>query len=1270
MKNRGKLLGVFGVIALISIFVAGYVNSQQHTIKAEKSSAAIERTEESKDVLELAPIITTPEETVVQEKATEPIEIKSNESDKEEIEKASPRAIYTGRWGTVPWSFDTTTGTLTFTGGGTLASNNGMDTRPWGSSGIKSFTGDAVKKIIFTAKTYVPENPGRLFGQGTTYQDLPNLSAIEGWQYLDTSRTTDGQFMFYRLGSSSSTRVTGVDLATLDTSRMTDMSGMLGLTNFTEDAYNVEDWDVSKVTSMISLFNAVNLPTRTLNLSKWDTSKVTNMNSTFTSTSINSLNLSNWNTSNVTAMNNMFSYSRIDYLNLQSFNTSKVTTMENMFRSSKTTILDLSSFTISSSTTVNNMFATTAFNVLSLGKGFQIGTGLNTMALPGISSNTTYSGNWVDVGQGTVTNPLGNNAFNSNDLIGKYTSSMNGVYVRQRLNGNAIQFQLERTNDTAKIVDLSIDKSLTSNIKTVEISMPTSVTLTNRTALTMPSGWSLAGPTIDSNGKRVYTLNMRVNGSIDLPTLITLLQSMEFNVGTVKTANVIGLKIGNGSYIKGSTSAGFTNYYKFVPSAGISFVNASTTAASEVYKNTMGGLPDIQSAVETTTLASVARQYTNGTNQVGWTAGTRLYNQNSKTRQISTLGGVPTRILTDTSFYSLSSTQANNWYWGNTGRIFYTSASAQVGAGTGLYNGFSNSQPYYFLNGLTGSPGYLALNGTIWEARTVTGSNLLDGSEMDGYFVKFAVSTSNDTAVDLKEISSNAFIPQPLTIHYQDSQGKTLADDVTTGTTPYRIGNVLDQSGKMIPGYVNPVATVTGTSTKVAFPLQVKNVPQDITVTYTIDPATFTYQVTRNQNTAKLSTMNFLSGVASFATTIEVRTPKNVTIQNFASLAVPSGWGASKTGAETDTYRSYIFASNNEKSISTIQTFLQGLNFIITDPVDQSGQITILLHSSTRDSVTTQDIPQPIQVAYIDQDGAQIQAPTTFGTTNYTIGTQLLASLPSITGYKNPKAVLTGTNETATFPLIASKTAVSVTITYERSFVKATIQYLDKEDGKAIFSQATTDGTLKAADVIEMTVGSNIQSNIQKAIDNQTITLVYPGYDEIGLGEYSRSDGSTDTTVPANDFTLIYKYTPQTSLVDVPAYVPFGSINVANLLFSQNTFWPNATVVPVEILNTNRTKEWQLQAKMEKNMQRQSDGLNMYGKLLFTQENGTPVILGDTVSTLLTETQMSEKTPVKKVSVSDKNTSSLSVKIFDLDAQAKEIGTYEGTIGWYLVDAP
>ena len=153
-------------------------------------------------------------------------------------------------------------------------------------------------------------------------------------------------------------KMTSVDLSSLDTSEVTDMSKMFSQC-YALSSLDLSKFDTSQVTDMSNMFyNCSDLTS--LDVSKFDTSQVTNMSYMFENCrSLTSLDVSNFDTSQVTNMMQMFcGCSSLTSLDLRNFDTSKTTDMQEMFSScSKLTKITVSNkWVVGSSTSTDGMF--------------------------------------------------------------------------------------------------------------------------------------------------------------------------------------------------------------------------------------------------------------------------------------------------------------------------------------------------------------------------------------------------------------------------------------------------------------------------------------------------------------------------------------------------------------------------------------------------------------------------------------------------------------------------------------------------------------------------------------------------------------------------------------------------------------------------------------------------------------------------------------------------------------------------------------------------
>jgi surface protein len=130
--------------------------------------------------------------------------------------------------------------------------------------------------------------------------------------------------MFYQAGTMGQNFV--LDVSELDTSSVTNMSGMFFYTGYdsTNFTLDVSNFDTSNVTNMDGMFLYTGTMSRNimLDVSNFDTSNVTNMNKMFAYVGAYNeqftLDVSNFDTSNVIYMANMFYYTGYSS---QNFNT-------------------------------------------------------------------------------------------------------------------------------------------------------------------------------------------------------------------------------------------------------------------------------------------------------------------------------------------------------------------------------------------------------------------------------------------------------------------------------------------------------------------------------------------------------------------------------------------------------------------------------------------------------------------------------------------------------------------------------------------------------------------------------------------------------------------------------------------------------------------------------------------------------------------------------------------------------------------------------------
>ncbi|MEQ6207831.1 WxL domain-containing protein, partial [Enterococcus mundtii] len=395
--------------------------SEQEVTSSEEKETA--KTEES-TVEEEASVSSDEKSSTTDTSQNDPEQVTENASGTFGVEEQTVVSTYESErnlWGTVPWSYEEETETITLYGGeaGTVGD------APW-----KTYS--SVKQIIVEDKVILPANSTALFWS------LPNLESIDNAGRFDTSNVTR---MYNMFGGTNSIKT--LDLSNWDTSNVTNMAFMFN-SNRNLETLNVSNWDTSNVTSMRAMFQFAE-SLKAIDVSSWNTSRVTDMRTMFNGVrNLETLNVSNWDTSNVTNMTGMFQITEsLKAIDVSSWNTSNVTDMGWMFWGNRSLeSLNISNWNTSNVSVATGMFDnTTNLSELRLGTRSRFDHLASPPTMPNITSSDNYTGSWVYYLNQANTIPEAYIASSSANFWREYDGSNPGTYQWQTKGTVAVHYR-------------------------------------------------------------------------------------------------------------------------------------------------------------------------------------------------------------------------------------------------------------------------------------------------------------------------------------------------------------------------------------------------------------------------------------------------------------------------------------------------------------------------------------------------------------------------------------------------------------------------------------------------------------------------------------------------------------------------------------------------------------------------------------------------------------------------------------------------------------
>lgn len=320
-----------------------------------------------------------------------------------------------------------------------------------------------------------------------------------------------------------------------------------------------------------------------------------------------------------------------------------------------------------------------------------------------------------------------------------------------------VDFEIERTANEAKIVELELDNSIENKMKSIEIQIPKHTEIKDFDSLTLPTDWYSFE---NSETTDYYSFSFAMEDNNSAATIQDFLEDLRFTINDpVNNSGSIKIIFHERVYTSWIDENGTTHYYVFMPemsTPGKNWFQAYNCAKKLKYKGLTGYLATITSEDEHDFI------YANIAKEPGWLGGTRAVLQSGD--QIND----ESEVLLRTEDYDLDQ---DSWYWVNgpdTGEIFYEGKRKSEGGYTpnGAFSIFNESEP-------NNNNGEYALQFDKWW-NDLPGDWGYDFYNMRGYYVEFSEYGSQVEGEEVTDVCWNAAIPQKISLQgYVERFGQT-----------------------------------------------------------------------------------------------------------------------------------------------------------------------------------------------------------------------------------------------------------------------------------------------------------------------------------------------------------------------------------------------------------------------------------------------------------------------------------------------------------------
>lgn len=335
-----------------------------------------------------------------------------------------------------------------------------------------------------------------------------------------------------------------------------------------------------------------------------------------------------------------------------------------------------------------------------------------------------------------------------------------------------IDFEIERTGNEAKLVELAVDSSMDNKMKSIEIQIPKNTEIKDFASLSLPTDWYSFE---NSETADYYSFSFAMETNNGLSTIQTFLEDLRFTIkNSVNNSGSIKIILHEQVYTYWIDPNGVKHYYAFIPEVK-TWMEAYNQAKTMSYRGLTGYLATLTSEGEHDFV------YDNIGKTFGWLGGTRLRMTTPSTKRIEDESYISPNI----AHYTYAAGTASDWYWANgpeAGLVFFNKVKFSDGGQSpgGVYNGFNNvdTNPGTTMSEPNNGAGresvlqFAQANSTkYWNDLPHDGT-----AHVAGFYIEFSEYGGQTEGEEITDVCWKAAIPQKISMKAYDEQGAALTD--------------------------------------------------------------------------------------------------------------------------------------------------------------------------------------------------------------------------------------------------------------------------------------------------------------------------------------------------------------------------------------------------------------------------------------------------------------------------------------------------------------